>query len=40
MTHHRPAHSSNPTPNWLKAWYAFLVFMAVITALGILVQHK
>lgn len=37
MSTHRSA-TRPPTPPWLKAWYAFLLFMAVVTIVVTLVK--
>jgi hypothetical protein len=37
MTSHRD-NTREPAPNWLKAWYAFLVFLTVVTILTLILK--
>lgn len=38
-----PAHHASttrpPTPNWLKAWYALLVFTAFVVTVSLLISR-
>jgi hypothetical protein len=38
MTSHRVNPRRGELPNWLKAWYAFLVFLAFITIMTLLLE--